>query len=466
MRIRHDRAVNDRWALAALVAVGCGATHPTEQPRGTPMIELRPCRIEGVGETLRCGTLEVPEDREHPEGRRLSLPVIVLPAIDGASGGPPLFELLGGPGLGATIAVDVFANDLRPLRSVGDVVLIDQRGSGVGPSALACPELDEIGADLVPDAAARRRCRDTLAERADLRFYGTVEAARDLEDARVALGYDRINLEALSYGTRVAQVYLHLFGANVRAAVLFGTIAPDTHIPEEFAEHAQRVIDAIVEDCARDAACATAYPALREQLDALATSLPASISRTAFTEWVRHQLYSAAGAARLPATIAAAASGDFTAFEGAAPLGQGQFREALRLTITCSEDVPAIDLPVAIARSRQTWFGAARLESDFAACTDWPRAPVDPLVGEVVASDVPVLVIAGERDPVTPPEHAVRATKRLPHALVVQVPGLAHEPDLGAECLLALELAFLRAPDAPVDASCASALAPLPFVLR
>lgn len=419
--------------LLIVVAIGCGV------PERVPHVPLWPCAIAGVGEPLRCGTLSVPEDRAHPEGRHLALPIIVVPATTRA-GGVPLFELLGGPGAAATLAAPAFASELAALRQVGDVVLIDQRGTGVGPSSLACPELDDISADVVPDAAARRHCRDSLAQRADLRFYGTVEVARDLEDARIALGYERINIEALSYGTRLAQTYMRMFPARVHAAVLFGTLPPDAHIPDEFAENAQRVADMIVD---------------RAQLNAIA--LPSRISRAAFTEWIRHRMYSAEGAAGVPKLIAAAAAGDFAAFKGAPALGE-RFRNALNLTITCSEDIPAINVPAATARARQTWFGSVRLEMQLEQCAEWPRFPVDPTLYEPVATDVPVLAIAGERDPVTPPSYADRATKRMTHAQLVRVPALAHEPDIGTDCLLAIELTFLRAPLQRVDASCVSSI--------
>lgn len=416
--------------LLTLLAIGCGAPEHGER------VPLWPCAIADVREPLRCGTLSVPEDRAHPEGRHLALPIIVVPAT--RAGGVPLFELLGGPGAAATTAAPEFTTELAALRELGDVVLIDQRGTGVGPSSLACPELDDISADVVPDAAARRHCRDSLAQRADLRFYGTVEVARDLEEARVALGYERINIEALSYGTRLAQTYLRMFPGRVHAAVLFGTIAPDVHIPDEFAENAQRVADMIVD---------------RKQLDAIV--LPSRISRAAFTEWIRHRMYSAQRAAEIPALIAAASAGDFSAFKGAAMLGKS-FRNALNLTITCSEDVPAIDVPAATARARATWFGSERLEMQLEQCAEWPRVPVDRTFYEPVATDVPVLAIAGERDPVTPPAYAERATRRMTHAQLVRVPALAHEPDIDVECLLGIEVAFLRAPLDRVDASCAS----------
>ena len=444
--------------LIAMIAIGCARHQPARTRHAA--LELHTCTVPDVKEPLQCGTLEVPEDRAHPERRRLALPVIVLPMLGRRERGVPLFELMGGPGAAATTAAVAFATDLKALRDTGDIVLIDQRGTGTGPASLACPELDDISADRVADAAALRRCENALAARADLRFYGTVEAARDLEQARIALGYERINIEALSYGTRLAQVYMRMFPSRVHAAVLFGTMPPDAHVPEDFAETAQRVVDAILEDCAREPECRRAHPKLREQFASLA--VPSRIDRTAFTEWLRHRLYSSQGAAQLPTTIAATAAGDFSAFEGAPQLGKG-LRNALNLTITCSEDVPAIDVPAAVARSRKTWFGAGRLERQVATCADWPRVPVPRELYEPVATDVTVLAIAGERDPVTPPSYAERAIKRMRNAQLIRVPGMAHEPDVAVDCLIAIERAFLREPMKRVDASCL-ATAALPHV--
>ena len=53
-----------------------------------------------------------------------------------------------------------------------------------------------------------KNLRQTLEQRADLTQYTTTIAMDDLDDVRAWLGYDRINLFGLSYGTRAALVYL------------------------------------------------------------------------------------------------------------------------------------------------------------------------------------------------------------------------------------------------------------------
>ena len=441
---------------ALCVLVACAS------PRAPRPVVLQACHVPGVAEALQCGTLGVPEDRAHPDGRRLQLPIVVLPGPHGH--GRPRFFLDGGPGIAATMQAPLFAGDLRALRATGDIVLVDARGTGDGPSALACPELDE-GRGLMTGVAAVRACRDRLAARADLRFYGTLDVARDLDAARAALGYDRIDLEALSYGTRVAQAYLKLYPSRVRAAVLFGALAMDVHLPADFAPEAQRGLDQLVDDCAQDAPCAAAFPELRAQLVQVAPArLPAGVDRGAFSEDIRHALAIPATARAVPLAIARAAAGDLTR----APAAGVHAREAVLLAVTCSEDIPAIDRERELARSGQTWFGDHRLRAQLAACDAWPRSPYPRAMFEPVASGAPVLVFVGGRDSITPPAYARRAVQRMPHAQLVELPWSGHLP-IGLahlECLDQIELAFLAHPEAPVDASCVAAMAPPPFATR
>ena len=443
--------------LAALVVLAaCSRSNASGGYYGYgPHEKLEPC-----GELL-CRDLRVPEDREHPGKRDLFLSVVVLPAHAGLGKGTPLFALAGGPGISATSAAKLYAHELDLLRDAGDIVLVDQRGTGFGDS-LRCPELDKLPPSQLPSPDAVRACRQRLERAHDLRFYGTHEVVEDIEAARRALGYDQIDLEALSYGTRVAQEYMRKYPQHVRAVVLLGTLPPDVRLPDGFAEGGQRGLDAIVDDCERDAGCRAAYPELRAQLVRLATaSLP--VDRTAFTEWIRHTISTPAGARRLPSLIARAAAGDFTAFTSARD--DLHLRHAVLLSVSCSEDEPFLPHD-ANDRARKTWFGDGRLVQQAGECAEWRHAPVAHST-EPVAFAGPVLAFAGERDSITPPEYADRATARMPHAHVIRVPWDGHLPDglAHADCLDRIERAFLLDPSAPLDTSCVATIAPPPFAI-
>src|SRR3546814_579371 len=118
--------------------------------------------------------------------------------------------LAGGPGQSATASYPAVAPAFKDVLKQRGVVLVDQRGTGKS-NPLQCKELAD--AEMSADEAAMQqamlaaveRCRDELSRRADLRFYTTTDAVRDLDTVRQAIGAETINLLGISYGTRVAQ---------------------------------------------------------------------------------------------------------------------------------------------------------------------------------------------------------------------------------------------------------------------
>src|SRR6185295_8855551 len=115
--------------------------------------------------------------------------------------------------------------------------------------------------DFTP-AAAVRRCRETYAKDTDVSQYTTSIAVDDLDDVRVALGAEQINLVGGSYGTRAAQEYMRRHPTHVRSATLFGLVPPSERMPEHFAADAQHSLDAVIAECAANTACRAAFPTL------------------------------------------------------------------------------------------------------------------------------------------------------------------------------------------------------------
>lgn len=77
----------------------------------------------------------------------------------------------------------------------------------------------------------------------------------------------------------------------------------------------------------------------------------------------------------------------------------------------------------------------------FEACEDWPKTPEQDIRSPFL-SDVPVLVIAGEMDPVTPPENAVAMARlfRRSHVVIAAHGGHDFPP---ASCLAPMIARFL-----------------------
>ena len=188
---------------------------------------LKPCKLPGINEELLCGKLTVFENRETRSGRTIDLNVVVLPALDSTSKEEPLFHLEGGPGVAATGAADFYAKEGKEYRRHRDVVLVDQRGTGKSNPLTAAARTrspQDYLTEMYPVEYVKN-LRQALEQRADLTQYTTSIAMDDLDDVRAWLGYDRINLFGLSYGTRAVLVYMRQHPDRVRSAILMG-VAP------------------------------------------------------------------------------------------------------------------------------------------------------------------------------------------------------------------------------------------------
>jgi len=250
--------------FAALLLAGCSSKEAPipvvpEGAQAGDMIDLKPCTYEAskIKYAADCGTLVVPENRSNPNSRLIALPVIRVRALDGGHA-EPIFFLLGGPGHS-----NMHFQNLEGLVDLHDFVQVGYRGVD-GSVVLDCPEISEAirnaPGGLLSDAAlqgyteASTRCAGRLqAEGVDLAGYTIAETIDDMEAARVALGYNRIDLLGESYGTRPVMIYEWMYPESLHRVVM-AAVNPPGHFLWEAAN-----IDAQIKDyadlCARDAEC-------------------------------------------------------------------------------------------------------------------------------------------------------------------------------------------------------------------
>lgn len=475
---------------ALLVGVFLLACSASAQP--ARRIILSPCRLKGAGAQASCGTLEVPEDRAHPEGRRISLRVAVVPALARTPAPDPVFLLAGGPGQAATEVFGPLLAALERLHRTRDLVLVDQRGTGKS-NPLDCqpPEGESLRDRLADDAnATLERFRACMKKwSADTRFYTTSIAMQDLDEVREALGYDQINLWGGSYGTRAALVYLREHGGHVRTVALDGVAPLSLRLPLDMARDAQRAMDLLFKSCAEDKPCATAFPELEKRFNALLESLEKSpahvrvadpvtgapadvvITRDTLTGGLRGVLYLPDLAALVPLTLDQAAHGDYGPFvaetAGLAGGFQRTMSQGLLFAIVCNEDLPFIAPAEIDEHSAKTFIGPALSREFLRVCELYPKGAVLPAgFRDPVQSDKPVLLLSGELDPVTPPSWAADAAKTLPHSLQIVVPGVGHGVTAQG-CVPQLLAQFvLKASVEGLDTSCLRSMGRPPFFVN
>src|SRR5438094_3060337 len=318
-----------RFCSAALIVVGCGlfllaACHKARPPGGSA--KLNPCRLAGIAEELLCGKLTVFENRETRTGRKIDLNVVVLPAFDQTTEAEPLFDLAGGPGAASTDGARFYATDGKEYRRRRDVVLVDQRGTGnSNPLSVPRKKTPQYYLSEMYPVDYVRNLRQTLERRADLTQYTTSIAMDDLDDVRAWLGYDRINLFGLSYGTRAALVYMRQHPERVRTVTLMGVAPTYLKMPMYHPQAAARAIDLLFQQCEQESACHQAFPLIRDDWAKVLTQLESEparaeyapesnspratveIQRDIFTEKIRNWMYGRDSASRIPLIIHEAA---------------------------------------------------------------------------------------------------------------------------------------------------------------
>ena len=454
--------------------------------------QLTPCSIPGLSGDVRCGSVEVFENRSARSGRRIQLSVAVARAIDADRAADPLFLFAGGPGQAASGMGD-FANAAFSLvRKKRDLVFVDVRGTGKS-APLNCRIYRTASAFVGPfyPEASVHICRDSLGARADLRQYTTPIIADDLDDVRAALGYDRINIYGTSYGSRLAFVYVRQHPEHVRAIVMKAIVPTNAHMPMGYAQDAEHALSLLARDCAADRECATQYPNFESEFRAvverarrgtLRSAWPTqpsmlgiqpgdsvTLGADALTSTVMGFMQSVGSRASLPRAVHRAFLGDASELMQAilfyrTSLDGGQIAIGMHLSVMCSEDTRWLDARKAAQENATSFLGDARVRAQIAACRNWPPGDPGRDYDKPVRSNAPVLLVSGELDPNTPARWGEEALKTLPNGRHVILPLVAHNFSSVATCGAQFVADFIeRASTRDLDLSCLSQIRLPPF---
>ncbi|HSU02611.1 MAG TPA: alpha/beta hydrolase [Nocardioides sp.] len=209
------------------------APEPTLADLYAQRIDWAPCETNADND---CGTLTVPVDYADPGGETIDLALLRVPASGARVGS--LVVNPGGPGApGTSYAAAGGAVFREPLLQAFDIVGFDPRGTGRSApvDCLSDTELDAyLSADPTPDDAGEvadyqesvlsygARC----VERSGpvLGHVTTIEAARDMDVLRSALGEETLTYLGASYGTKLGATYAELFPDKVGRLVLDGAV--------------------------------------------------------------------------------------------------------------------------------------------------------------------------------------------------------------------------------------------------
>lgn len=410
-------------------------------------LELEPCTYatEDGGYGADCGTLVVPENRADAASRLIAVPVTRVRARS-AHPKEPVFRLEGGPGV--TNMHFPYASRFAGDR---DVVVVGYRGVD-GSSVLDCPEVesalghstDRLGAkSFHAYAGAFRACAARLTgEGVDLDGYSMSQQADDLEAARKALGYEKIDLLSESAGTRLALIYSWRYPRSVHRAVLVGANPPGHFFWEPKTTDAQ--IGRYAKACASDASC-------RGRTDDLVSSMRWTSAHIPDRWWflpideadVRiasffglFETTPEAAPANGPLTLVswlAAADGDASGLWLASLAADLIFPKMFtwgEYAAIGTQDAWAVDAFYRQGGDRGSILGNPG--TDFAwgggrLGDAWPTSPDDARYRHMRRSSVETLLVGGELDVSTPPQVATKELlPYLPNGRQVVLPGFGH----------------------------------------
>ncbi|MGC5010154.1 alpha/beta hydrolase [Streptosporangium sp. DT93] len=429
---------------------------------------------DGCGDDFECARLAVPLDHARPDGERIELSVVRLPA-SGRRIGSLLINPGGPGGSGVQYARAARTVVSEALRERFDIVGFDPRGVGesVPVRCLPSSELDAyVGLDGSPDSpqevtalveGSRRfaaGCRSRSARL--LPHVGTADVARDMDMLRAAVGDSRLTYLGKSYGTQLGAFYADLFPDRVRALVLDGAVDVSLGPLEVGASQAhgfEVALDSFLSDCLRVTDCpftgsvasARAEVAgLLRRADAAPLANSTGDGRTVTQAWtvlgMIAPLYDRQAWPTLRQALDRALRGDGTPLLRLADWlmdrredGEYANQTEANLAVNCV-DAPYPGDPAAYAAAaresvkRSPLFGAYVVWSALP-CAYWPAKGEER--GRIDAPGAPPIMVVGtERDPATPYEWAEALASQLSSGVLVGFDGDGHTAYLsGSACV-------------------------------
>lgn len=486
----EDVGLRQKSKPQAVVAVLTETPAASAAPLG---FEHSPCTAAvPTGQSVDCGYLTVPENRNEANGRTIRLPVAVFKSQSAEKKPDPIVYLDGGPGADTLKELPGLYEALKPLSEDRDLILFDQRGTGSTEPSLDCPELTQLNYDhlerrfavderVEQDRAAAKRCHDRLVSKGiDPASATSAENAADLNDLRLALGYDQWNLYGVSYGTRLALTVIRDYPQGVRSVILDSVVPLQVNLYTETSADFDRALKVLFESCAADAACNRAYPDLEAAFYETVRSLnekAVEIALGTFTErpiegavvdgdWFAaftfQALYHKDLIRVMPALIFAIRND--RSYQLLTLIGDAYFHDAkffsmgMYLSVQCGEELPFTTREAAIAAAdanpRLSSHNEYEVKSIFATCGVWQAKAADDRENEAVRSDIPTLVLAGQFDPITPPAWGQLVAQDLSNSFFFEFPGVGHGAAFSDQCPNGMALAFLNQPQQRPPSGC------------
>ncbi|WP_428848313.1 alpha/beta hydrolase [Shewanella olleyana] len=396
---------------------------------------LSSCYVDGLSEQVQCGSLLVAENPAKPDGKKIAVHYAVLPAIKPSFKTQAMLAIAGGPGQSAIENAAGFDRVLAKVRQDRDILLIDQRGTGQS-NILACEDdnmsvlsFNDDDMDYVKDTQA---CLDKID--ADVTQYGSLTALTDFEAIRQHLGYEKLHLYGVSYGTRMAQLYMREYPQALATVTLDGVV-PMQQSVIAIGKAIDRGYALLFKDCQQNSLCGEQFPTLEQDFTTVDNALAEApieaqvrdpqtnevasflLTRGKFNGAIRMALYMPNIRSLLPHAIHQASQGNYQPVLGIYALTSDSTGIAMGMhaSVVCAEDIHRVTDAIR-EQAKDSYMGRTMIEGLEATCSVWNMPQVDSSFSDAIESDIPTLLLSGELDPATPPSWGDMATEKLTNA--------------------------------------------------
>jgi pimeloyl-ACP methyl ester carboxylesterase len=430
-----------------------------------PQIEACPCMIQvEQGLLSKCGYLVVPENRQKPTGKKIKVPFVFVRRPEADPVKNITLYTTGGPGYSTINNFDSIRSRSDFLK-FGGFIVFDQRGTKRSVPCLDCNEVNDAirrsykeslpKDSLVLDAVTN--CRKRLAgEGIDLSAYNTIESAADINDLRIALKIDSLNLLGISYSGGLMLTVARNHPEAVRLLILNSPLPGYTNYEEEALFNINEALEQVFDNCERDSSADPQYQNLRQRFHKYFTEITGRTFTIDYSEkgttetlkikYTKDELLDAIvdrietwRLKNIPFVMNDIMNGNhdkyITEILNAVFSGNKSLSRGMRYSVYCSEQIAYADKGLVKKQEQMLpWLSGYSFNNvDHAICSCWKVKPEPAVAKTPVYSKVPTLISAGDADPWCRPFYNRLIKRYMPNSQLLLFHNRAHGSGFGAD---------------------------------
>lgn len=440
---------------------------------------------------IECGEMSVPLDHDNPAAGKAVLPLMIVRArVENSNA--PLYLLQGGPG-GDTI--DTFSYIIGMPDSVlpddRDIIFYEQRGTTTATPSLNCTETYDLEMELLDDdisyeegtnkyIEAMNACMARLrSQNVDFSLFNSRQNALDTIAIAAHFEHDQIDLYGVSYGSILAQHITRMKPALIRSLVIDGIVPPSENVDGRVYESRHNALNAIFTDCENNPACASAYPQLRQTYAQVMADFAANpriweltdlnnpdvthtarIDNNGLQAWIFNWMYDDQLVRYIPLMLYQLANNQVAAVQtfGSFMVFNDSIAEMMYMSTQCSEEASILPTDYVIPADNLMPLQSTERENDYRSreyiCAQSQVKPLPEEFNVAFRTEVPLLIVSGRYDPITPAYFGDVIARDNPQATHIVVPNSAHGAMLSNACAASIAKAFWSDPSQSLDTAC------------